>query len=135
MKRLIENNLKILNRCRDRPLTDADILKFAQPLLNFRGVFMRNDFPSRCRKHECGVINLDDKDGIGTHWVAYYRKKNLCIYFDSFGNLQPPLEFFDYIGKNCTVCFNYKVFQRFDTVNCGHLCLQFLYAQYVKEFQ
>lgn len=89
---------------------------------------MRNQLPKRCRVHECGVINLDNKDGPGTHWVSYYKNNNKeCYYFDSFGDLQPFKEFIDYVGSKCKILYNYKRQQAFDTIICGHLCLKFLY--------
>lgn len=109
-----------------RPLTDYDILKFGKYLPHFRGVFMRNSLPKRCKKYECGVINLDDASGAGTHWVSYHKSNKTCHYFDSFGDLQPFQEFKNYIGDECTILFNYKRYQNFDTTICGHLCLKFL---------
>lgn len=90
---------------------------------------MRNELPKRCRRlrPECGIINLDDASGGGTHWVAYYKKANDVYYFDSFGDLRPPKEFVDYVGGKLTnIYFNYDRFQDYNTVNCGQLCLQFL---------
>ena len=37
---------------------------------HFRGVFSRDRLPKKIRK-ECGIINLDDIQGPGTHWVCY----------------------------------------------------------------
>lgn len=118
--------MKLLNNIK-RPLTNFDILKFGKYLPHFRGVFMRNKLPKRCRKYECGVVNLDDAEGPGTHWVSYHKKDNECYYFDSFGDLQPFKEFIAYVGKNCMIHFNYKQQQTFNTVVCGQLCLQFLF--------
>lgn len=119
--------MKLINAIK-RPLTNIDILKLTEKLPHFRGVFMRNNLPKRCRKHECGVINLDDEDGPGTHWVSYYKKNNeKCYYFDSFGDLQPFREFIDYVGNKCKILYNYKRLQSFNTIICGHLCLRFLY--------
>ena len=39
------------------------------------------------------IINTDNSDKPGEHWVALYFKDDKAIYFDSYG--QPPLE--DYI--------------------------------------
>lgn len=107
-------------------------MRFAQPLPHFRGVFMRDNLPKRsgCQAVECSVINLDNQIGDGTHWVCYYRKHKNCYYFDSFGNLPPPNEFVQYIGNRCKIHYNYHSFQSFETVNCGHLCLKFLYQMY-----
>lgn len=88
---------------------------------------MRDGLPNQCRKIECGVMNLDSENGPGTHWVSYYKNKNDCYYFDSFGDLQPPQEFVSYVGINCVIHYNYERFQNFDSVICGHLCLKFLF--------
>lgn len=89
---------------------------------------MRNSLPKKPLDQECGIVNLDDVNGIGTHWVAYYKKHNYKEYFDSFGNLQPPLEIANYLKT--PIEYNYKRKQKFNTYNCGHLCLQFLYQKY-----
>lgn len=87
---------------------------------------MRDKLPKRCKKIECGVINLDNEIGKGTHWVSYYKNNKNCYYFDSFGNLKPPREFVEYVG-DCVIRFNYNRYQKFNTIICGHLCLKFLF--------
>ena len=65
----------------------------------FRGVYMRNELPkSGPLKYDSAIVNLDDKDGPGTYWVAYRTINNQVVYFDSFGNLQPPLDLIEYLG-------------------------------------
>ena len=88
---------------------------------------MRNALPNRVRHSECGIVNLDDEQGAGTHWVAYRKRGSIVEYFDSFGNLQPPHELIKYFGKNTRIEYNYRNYQKFSTYNCGHLCLKFLY--------
>ena len=85
---------------------------------------MRDALPKIPYTKECGIINLDSEKGAGTHWVAYYKNNNTIEYYDSFGNLQPPLEVLHYLRPNIT--YNYKRDQKFNTYNCGHLCLKFL---------
>ena len=96
----------------------------------FRGVFMRDTLPARVRPNECGIANLDENRGEGTHWVAYAKRGSRVQYFDSFGNLRPPAELIDYFGRGTpptiTIKYNHDRFQRFDQTNCGHLCVQFL---------
>lgn len=92
----------------------------------FRGVFCRDTLPrTQPRTNEMGVINLDLSSNRGTHWVAYSKRGNHVEYFDSFGNLPPPLEVIRYF-KRCTITYNYRSYQTFDQINCGHLCLKFL---------
>ena len=91
---------------------------------------MRNDLPPEIRENESGIVNLDDKVGPGTHWTAYVKRGNHVIYFDSIGNLKPPLEVMKYFrgggGRN-GITYNYDRYQKLNSYNCGHLCLMFLY--------
>lgn len=108
-------------------MSELDILHFTKNLSCFRGVFMRDDLPTQSLDNECAIINLDDINGPGTHWVAYYKKGRYAYYFDSFGNLRPPLELINYLGSETKILYNYKKYQNYDTVICGHLCIRFLY--------
>lgn len=114
----------------DRPLTELDIIQFVHHIPHFRGVFSRDQLPKKCWTIECGVLNLDNFIGTGTHWTSYYKINDNCYYFDSFGNLQPPKEFIDYMEtskKRCCIQYNYNRFQKYNTYICGHLCIRFLY--------
>lgn len=86
---------------------------------------MRNALPRRPRLNESGIINLDNFDGPGTHWTAYKKIRNKVYWFDSFGDLAPPLEVISYFNGS-RVYYNYDKYQTFGSVNCGHLCLKFL---------
>lgn len=114
-----------------RALTDGDLRKYAKlmRIQYFRGTFMRNDLPKKGPwKNESAIINLDDKQGPGTHWVAYKKLGNDVTYFDSFGNLQPPTDLFNYLRVG-SIKHNYIRYQDWNTFNCGHLCLMFLTGQ------
>jgi hypothetical protein len=52
---------------------------------------MSDTLPSKINELECGIVNLDISENNGTHWVSYYKNKDICYYFDSFG-LDPPIE-------------------------------------------
>lgn len=86
---------------------------------------MRNALPQTPWKKECAIINLDDLTGNGTHWVAYVKNNDNVNYFDSFGNLRPPIELLEYLGVG-SVQYNYDKYQGYGTYICGHLCLKFL---------
>jgi len=60
-------------------------------------------------------------------WVAYVKRGNRAIYFDSFSNLRPPKELVRYLENNVThIEYNRTPHQRYDQSNYGQLCLQFL---------
>ena len=113
----------------DRALYDRDITTYVNKLNipYFRGVFMRDTLPqSKPKFNECGVVNLDLNKNRGTHWVAYKKRGNSVEYFDSFGNLKPPRELVDYLGRDVKIFYKDR-YQNFDSNKCGHLCLEFLY--------
>jgi len=118
----------------NRALTDFDIIKIVKktPLINtyFRGVFSRDEITlslKQPRKVECSIINLDVKEGTGTHWTAYFKSGNNVYYYDSFGNLPPPKELVAYFSRGEEIFYNRNQDQEFNSIICGHLCLYFLY--------
>ena len=92
---------------------------------HFIGVFTRDRLPTSRKRKESAIVNLDTENGTGTHWVAYKKIGNQVQYYDSFGNLPPPLEVQKYF-HGCNIYFNYSREQKYNTTNCGHLCLKFL---------
>lgn len=71
------------------------------------------------------IINLNNEDQPGSHWVALKKNKQCAKYYDSFGNLRPPIEVMNYL-KGCVILYNYNRDQKMNTEICGHLCLKFL---------
>lgn len=113
----------------NRALSNIDLLKYVKKLgiPHFRGIFMRDSLPSTPpRRCESAIINLDSVEGAGTHWVAYKKIDNSVLYFDSFGSLKPPIELVRYFDKY-KIKYNPDAYQTYNTINCGHLCLEFLY--------
>src|SRR6218665_2522081 len=90
---------------------------------NFRGVFLRDELPERPRTNECGILNLDDSSGNGTHWVCWIKRCNYKVYFDVYG-LPPPVELVKYLHS--PVYYNSERIQPDNEVFCGHLCLYVL---------
>ena len=86
---------------------------------------MRDSLPRKCKLNESAVVNLDSWKNSGTHWVAYIKKGNIVLYYDSFA-VNPPTELINYWGKKCTVFANAIQEQSIDQVICGHLCLKFI---------
>lgn len=112
----------------NKPLNNEELERYASCLKIpfFRGVFMRNGLPRKIWKNEAAIVNLDNTNGPGTHWVCYKKLFDSIYYFDSFGNLPPPKELQEYFYAVPNVVFNYDKRQREDTSVCGHLCLEFL---------
>ena len=118
-------------------LSNHDILRYASDrrIPYFRGVYMLDTLPkSGVLEHECGIVNLDNSKGSGTHWVSYYKHGSTRIYFDSFGQIT-PVEIQKYLKterefrkKTTVIQRNTDIVQHINTTNCGHLCLYVLEA-------
>lgn len=110
-------------------LTNHQLFHLCRNVKYFRGVFMRNGLPRKPWRRESAIINLDGKNGPGTHWVAYKLNNNKVTYFNSFGDLMPPKELIKYFGKNKIISYNKRRYQSFRSTKCGFYCYKFLTNQ------
>ena len=89
------------------PLTNIEINEYYANEPKFNGVYSRNNLPKIIKKG-AHVINLDEYEKTGTHWIALFVKTNEAIYFDSFGIEHIPKEIKLAIG-NKKMHIKYKV--------------------------
>ena len=73
------------------PLTNIEISEHYANEPRFNGVYSRNNLPNKIKKGAY-VINLDEYENTGTHWVSLFVTTNEVIYFDSFGVEYIPKE-------------------------------------------
>ena len=66
------------------PLTNIKINEYYANEPRFNGVYSRDNLPNIIKKGAY-VINLDEYENTGTHWIGLFVKTNEAIYFDSFG--------------------------------------------------
>src|SRR5678816_4443801 len=79
-------------------LSNIQLIEAAKKLNinNFRDVFLRDELPKKPRAIECGILNLDDSSGRGSHWTCWIKRAKDKTYFDSYG-LPPPTELVKYL--------------------------------------
>ena len=80
------------------PLTNIEINEYYINEPRFNGVYSRNNLPKKIKKGAY-VINLDEYENTGTHWIALFVKATEAIYFDSFGIEHIPNEINKFIGN------------------------------------
>ena len=116
------------------PLTNIEISEYYKNEPRFNGVYSRNNLPNRIKKGAY-VINLDEYENTGTHWVSLFVKANEVIYFDSFGVEYIPKEINKFIGneQSYSAKARYKkikasIFriQAYDSIMCGYFCIEFI---------
>jgi len=99
----------------------------------FKGVYSRDEVavsetPLQLEDGEYALINQDDEDGPGTHWVGIKRDGNMILYFDSF-NLPPPQTIVDWAQEADPKLKLYanqgRRFQHVSSTACGYFVTQF----------
>ena len=71
------------------------------------------------------VINLDEYENTGTHWIALFVKTNEGICFDSFGIEHIPKEINKFIC-NKKIKANIFRIQAYHSIMCGYFCIEFI---------
>ena len=116
------------------PLTNFEIREYIKNESKFNGVYSRDNLPKTIKKGAY-VINLDEYENIGTHWIALFVKPKYEIYFDSFGVEHLPKEIKklisneqSYSAKACNKKIKANIFrlQAYDSIKCGYFCIEFI---------
>ena len=105
------------------PLTNFEIQKYYENEPKFNGVYSRNNLSKI--KDGAYIINLDEYESIGTHWIALYVNAKNVTYFDSFGVEHIPKEIRKFIGNKNNITNIYRV-QGYDSIMCGYFCIGFI---------
>ena len=86
-------------------------------------MYSRNNLPNKIEKGAY-VINLDEYENTGTHWVDLFVKPKYTVYFDSFGIEHIPKEINKFI--NSDIKSNIFRIQAYDSIMCGYFCIEFI---------
>ena len=115
------------------PLTNIEINEYYKNEPRFNGVYSRNNLPKTIKKGAY-VINLDEYENTGTHWVSLFVKPKYTtelsslkhtVYFDSFCVEHIPKEINKFIG-NSDIKSNLFRIKAYDSIMRGY----FLYRIY-----
>ena len=106
------------------PLTNIEISEYYKNEPRFNGIYSRNNLPNKIKKGAY-VINLDEYENAGTHWVSLFVKANKVIYFDSFGIEHIPEEINKFIGNIKIKASIFRI-QAYDSIMCGYFCIEFI---------
>lgn len=94
--------------------------------IKLTNVIMSNELKDIKKKKELYlIINLQDINKIGSHWVSLIKRNNQYLYFDSFGVI-PDVYILKYKGKHKVGYSNY-IIQDMQSVECGIFCIAFLH--------
>ena len=96
-------------------------------------MYSRNNLPYKIKKGAY-VINLDEYENTGTHWVSLFVKPKYTVYFDSFGVEHIPKEINKIIHNSDTtkssslerIKSNIFRIQAYHSIMCGYCCIEFI---------
>ena len=98
---------------------------------NYIGTFSKDNVPI-LKNNKSTIINLQDSDKSGTHWVSYKRIGDKIYYFDSYAVSFIP----DIIKKQYPnykfICNIYRV-QSTDSIQCARYCILFIQSNIKNE--
>ena len=106
------------------PLTNIEISEYYKNEPRFHSIYSRNNLPNKIKKGAY-IINLDEYENTGTHWVSLFVKANKIIYFDSFGIEHIPKEINKFINNNNIESNIFRI-QAYDSIMCGYFCIEFI---------
>ena len=87
-------------------------------------MYSSNNLPNKIKKGAY-VINLDEYEDTGTHWVALFVKPKYTVYFDSFVIEHISKEINKSIGNN-DIKSNIFIIQAYASIMCGCFCIEFI---------
>src|SRR5689334_20148323 len=94
----------------------------------FKGVLARDQLPNKIKKPAAYIINTENSDKKGEHWLALFYDRNCrCDFFDSFG-LHPAFYNLEkYLYKtSSTWQYNKNQLQSLESSYCGNYCIYFI---------
>ena len=89
------------------PLTNFKIQKYYQNEPKLNDVYSINNLPKI--KDRTYIINLDEYESIGTHWIPLYVNANNIVYFDSFAVEHIPKRIRKFIGNKSIIINIYRI--------------------------
>ena len=98
------------------PVTNFAIREYDKNEPRFNGVYSRDNLPKTIKKGAY-VINVDEYEDAGTHWIALYVKNKKVVYFDSFVVEHIPKEIIKFI-KNKDIIANIFRLQAYYSIMC-----------------
>ena len=111
-------------------LSNVDIDSYYKNNPRYGGCFSKDDIiHANPKSNKFYVLNLDSRDGQGSHWVCLYNcDKKYVYYFDSFG-VAPAEQVVSFCRKTGTVLApkiplrNIADIQTLNSSACGYYCI------------
>jgi hypothetical protein len=115
-----------------RPLSSLDILNYLKKdsysRRTFKKVLARDRLPKKIFYPSSYVINTDNHNEPGEHWLAFfYDSSGYCTFFDSFARSPKEFQLEEFLDKTSNDWnHNTMRLQNMNSVTCGYYCVYFI---------
>jgi hypothetical protein len=129
---LVKSCLTIRFKGMVRPLNSLDIFPYLKKDTYsrriFKNVVARDRLPKKAVYPSAYVINTDNSNGPGEHWLAvYYDSSGYCTFFDSFARSPNDFHLDEFLNKTSNGWEqNTMRLQDINSVTCGYYCVYFV---------
>ena len=125
----MEKDVKIiffeeLNNLDNYPISNLKIDEILKNDKNYIGTYSKDNVPL-LKNNQSTIINLQNSDKSGSHWVSYKKIGNKIFYFDSYGVGFIPDIITKQYPNHKFICNIYRI-QSMDSIQCGRFCILFI---------
>ena len=106
------------------PIGNLKIDKILKNNKNYIGTYSKDNVPI-LKNNQSTIINLQNSDKNGSHWVSYKKVGNKIFYFDSFAVSFLPDIIQNQYQNHKFIC-NIYIIQSIDSNQCGRYCILFI---------
>jgi hypothetical protein len=114
-------------------LSNSDIYSICHKLkLKLNGIYMKDELIAPLAEGNY-IINMQNHDEGGSHWVCFIKYQNYIYYHDSFGIIFPENLYDIFRLESDHIYYNTSDHQNIDSTSCGWFCIMFLYFMKVSK--
>ena len=99
---------------------------------NHIGTYSKDNVPI-LKNNQSTIINLQDSNQVGSHWVSYKKIGNKIFYFDSYGVAFIPDIIKNQYPKHKFICNIYRI-QSMYSNQCARFCILFVKSNIKNEY-
>ena len=112
----------------NKDLTNFDLINLSKELhLKLNGVYMKDELKTNLKNGNY-ILNLENHNQGGSHWVCFIKHNKSIYYFDSFGVQMPQNELDIFKQNHDNIFYSNVQIQSITSILCGYFCIAYLYC-------
>ena len=113
-----------MNNLDNYPISNLKIDEILKNDKNYIGTYSKDNVPL-LKNNQSTIINVQNPNKSGSHWVSYKKIGRKIFYFDSYGVGFIPDIITKQYPSHKFICNIYRI-QSMDSIQCGRFCILFI---------